>query len=101
MWMTRARYEELVQAEAQSRALMVQLRQMTELAERERDRADRATDVALLVRSAPPISPQKPVEPELPMFDDQPEELRQMMKELKRDPVGVLLRDGAGDRGTA
>lgn|SRR5512146_1327020 len=101
MWITRTRYEELVQAEARALALTGELERLTGQVERERERADRATDAALLVHHAPPIAPTKPAEPERAMFEDDPEELRKMMKEYKRDPVGVLLREGQGDAGAA
>jgi hypothetical protein len=97
MWITRSRYEQLVLAEAESRALRAELQRTLKALDRAEERADAAVDAALVSRAVAPITPQKPQLPELPMFDDQPEELRELMKQIKRDPLGTLLTEGKGD----
>lgn len=97
MWVTRTRYEQLVFAEAEARGLKAELQRTLKALERAEERADAAVDAALVSRSVAPITPVREEKPQPPMFDDQPEELRELMKQLKVDPVGILLTEGRGD----
>lgn len=108
MWLTRTRYEALVDAEARTKALQMEvdyLQQRNGALEgqivTERRRAENAVDALLLSNSAPPITPQQPLPPDPVMFDDDPAELEKLMKEYKMDPAGTLMREGVGDAGDA
>jgi hypothetical protein len=100
-----ARYEQLVQAEAQALAYQWQIKRLSDdngalLAQidGERRRAENAVDALLLSKSAPPITPQpgRPLSEDLNPFDDQPDELAELYKQIKSNPISALL-NGADD----
>ena len=103
--LSNARYEQLVQAEAQSIAYQWQIKRLAEdngalLAQIDGDRrrAENAVDALLLTKSAPPISvqPERPSSADLDPFGDQPDELAELMKAFKANPIAALL-NGADD----
>lgn len=100
MWISRARYEELVYAEAASKAWERRFNEMYQLWENAHDRADRAVDAMLAVRQLPPLSEAPPPAPEIPMFEDDPEVLAEW-KKAPPSPLEALFTEGRGDGGTA
>jgi len=99
MWLSRARYEALVHAEARTlaaegRAVWLH-RQLVEAQER----AERAVDAMLLVRQLPTLAPPAPPPPAFAMFDDDPEVLAEWKKGGYNSPLdGLLEAAGEGPR---
>ena len=98
MWISRARYEQLVASAAEVEILRAQYGALLGQVEHERHRAENAVDALLLARNAPAITPQVAQGvPDIGMFDDDPEELKRIMREMQTDPNGTLIREGVGD----
>ena len=72
MWITRSRYESLVQAEARTLAAESQVTRLLRDVDAARDQAERALEAMLAVRQLPSLQPQQPTAPEPAMFDDDP-----------------------------
>ena len=99
MWISRERYEQLIQAAAETAALKRENGALLEQIERERHRAENAVDALLVAKSALPITPPaKESKPEVGMFDDDPEELERILKEMRADAAGTLIREGVGGK---
>ena len=96
MWITRSRYEQLVQAEARTKAAdreLVTLRyQLAEM----QGRLDRAVDNLLTVRELPGLTPPEPPTPAPLMFEDDPEVLAEWKKGAP-SPLEALF-ESAGDK---
>jgi hypothetical protein len=100
-----ARYEQLVQAEAQAIAYQWQIKRLTDergsllsQIEVERRRAENAVDALLLTKGGSPItpSPALPESVDLDPFDDDPKELEALMRRMQASPV-TTLEEGRGD----
>ena len=109
MWISRTKVIEMIEKAAQCTALQAQVDDLTarnrallSQIEVERSRAQNAVDALLLKNSALPITPTPPSGPEPAMYDDDPDELKELYRRMRTDPVGVLMDGGRGDgEGTA
>jgi hypothetical protein len=91
MWIARQAYENMLMRLAKIDWLEEALDDLKLQLAVERKRAENAIDAMLIRHDALPISPPPPPVPEVPMFDDDPAVLAEMMKEFQVAPVETLL----------
>lgn len=96
MWLSKARYEELVRDAARARVDMEELVRLQQQLIHERDRADRAIEAMLASRQLPSIQPPVETPPPAPLHEDDPAELEAWYKRYQLDP-GAALREGVGE----
>src|SRR5574341_2327341 len=96
MWIPRARYEALVQAEASTLAAERERDALNRLLAATQDRLDRAVDGMLASRDLPGLTPPEPPAPAPLMFEDDPEVLAEWKKGAP-SPLEALFA-GAGDK---
>ena len=94
MWISRARYEALIQAEIRFRAAEADIERLRLQVERERYRAERALEAMLAVRELPSVAPPPPPIPEKAMFEDDPEVVAEWEKHGRHFSFETLIQEG-------